>query len=166
MIERWIDAIGYPRYKVSQIGSVYDTLTGNLIAAGPDKNGYLRVHIWSPYGERKTVSVHRLVAGSFYDIDPDEFYDSEVNHINGNKADCSVWNLEFLDRSGNMLHAFTNGLAVPVFPAQRIRCVETGMIFESTGQADRYLGVSNGSVSKTIRGIQPTCRGFTFEIIE
>nr|DAK49557.1 MAG TPA: PROTEIN/DNA Complex catalytic motif, Helix-turn-helix DNA [Caudoviricetes sp.] len=30
---------------------------------------------------------------------------------------------------------------------------------------DRYLGVSPGSVSKTLRGLQPTCKGYTFERI-
>lgn len=33
------------------------------------------------------------------------------------------------------------------------------------GAVDRYLGVSPGSVSKTLRGLQPTCKGYTFERI-
>lgn len=42
---------------------------------------------------------------------------------------------------------------------------ETGQIFPSTGAVDRYLGVSPGSVSKTLRGLQPTCKGYTFDRI-
>jgi len=38
-------------------------------------------------------------------------------------------------------------------------------IFPSTGAVDRYRGVSPGSVSKTLRGLQPTCKGYTFERI-
>lgn len=47
----------------------------------------------------------------------------------------------------------------------RVRIRETGQIFPSTGAVDRYLGVSPGSVSKTLRGLQPTCKGYTFERI-
>ena len=51
-----------------------------------------------------------------------------------------------------------------VFDKQKFR-LETGQIFPSTGAVDRYLGVSSGSVSKTLRGLQPTCKGYTFERI-
>lgn len=40
-----------------------------------------------------------------------------------------------------------------------------GQIFPSTGAVDRYLGVSPGSVSNTLRGLQSTCKGYTFERI-
>lgn len=164
MIEEvWIPVRGYPRYQVSQLGRVYDNLRDGILGITPDRNGYVRVKMWTPDGERKTVSVHRIVAGSFFDISDSEFDVMEVNHVDTLKENCAIWNLEFTDRSGNMLHAFAAGVAIPAFPVQRVRCVETGMIFDSTGQADRYLGVSSGSVSKTVRGIQPTCKGLTFE---
>ena len=163
MIERWVSAYGFPRYAVSQLGNVYDHHRDTLVSATPDRNGYLRVKLHAPNGVRYTYSLHRLVASSFYDIDPETFLDSEVNHIDGDKSNCAVWNLEFSDRSRNMIHAFENGLAKPMFPVVAVRCIETGMIFNSTGEADRFLGVSSGSVSKTIRGLQPTCKGFTFE---
>lgn len=163
--ERWVPVIGYPRYLVSQLGNVYDQHSDRILGKTPDRKGYIRVKLVTPYGERKTVSLHRIVAGSFYDVTPEEFEDWEVNHRDGIKSHCEVWNLEFTDRSGNMLHAFSNGLATPVFSARPVRIVETGEIFESTGQVDRYLGVSNGSVSKTLRGLQPTCKGYTFEYV-
>ena len=64
-----------------------------------------------------------------------------------------------------MIHAFERGLAEPCYAVTRVRIRETGQIFPSTGAVDRYLGVSPGSVSKTLRGLQPTCKGYTFERI-
>jgi len=60
---------------------------------------------------------------------------------------------------------FERGLAEPCYAVTRVRIRETGQIFPSTGAVDRYLGVSPGSVSKTLRGLQPTCKGYTFERI-
>ena len=108
------------------------------------------------------MSVHRLICDAFYAADISDY---EVNHIDGDKSNNRIDNLELCDRSHNMRHAFDKGLANPVFAVKRVRIVETGEVFDSTGQVDRYLGVSQGSTSKTIRGLQPTCRGFTFELI-
>lgn len=162
MREHWIPSYISPRYVVSQLGRVYDYRRDRILIQTSDRAGYLRVKLWV-LGERKTVSVHRLIAGSFFDVDIEDW---EVNHIDGDKQNNAIWNLELTDRSGNMLHAFQLGLARPTFEPFGVRIVETGEEFESTGQADRYLGVSPGSVSKTLRGLQPTCRGYTFERIE
>ena len=81
------------------------------------------------------------------------------------KTNNHIVNLELTTRSGNMIHAFEHGLAEPCYSVTRVRIRETGEIFLSTGAADRYLGVSPGSVSKTLRGLQPTCKGYTFERI-
>lgn len=167
MIEHWIEVDSAPRYLVSSLGQVYDRLNDRFVEQVIDRNGYYRIHLWlflNGKHIRKTVSVSRLVAETFYDIEMIE-YKYEVNHIDGDKSNNSVVNLEFTDRSGNMLHAFRTGLAIPTYQPVRVRIIETGEEFESTGQVDRHLGVSSGSVSKTLRGIQSTCKGYTFESI-
>ena len=161
--ESWKTLWDNPRYEVSDFGRIYDRILERNLYQTPDRAGYLRVKL-RVEDERKTVSVHRLVAKVFFDFDISNL---EINHIDGDKTNNYLGNLEVCDRSTNMIHAFNEGLANPinVMPKQ-IRIVETGEIFDSTGQVDRYLGVSSGSVSKTIRGLQPTCRGYTFEVIE
>ena len=64
-------------------------------------DGYVRISI----GKRKTFFVHRLIASYFIG-------DStlEVNHINGNKLDNRLSNLEYVSRLGNMRHAKEKGL--------------------------------------------------------
>nr|FAA03394.1 MAG TPA: hypothetical protein [Siphovirus LN-2020-2] len=160
-MELWNEANGIPRYDVSSWGQVFDKQKFRLLKQTPDKAGYLRVKLWIA-GERKTVSVHRLVADAFYACGVDGW---EVNHIDGDRTNNHVVNLELTTRSGNMIHAFERGLAEPCYAVTRVRIRETGQIFPSTGAVDRYLGVSPGSVSKTLRGLQPTCKGYTFERI-
>ena len=68
--------------------------------------GYCRVHI-SHNGVEYKFLVHRLVAEAFI---PNPKRLPEVNHIDGNKQNNSVDNLEWCTRSQNTSHAFKTGL--------------------------------------------------------
>lgn len=67
------------------------------------KDGYQSINL-KPYGG---FSVHRLVAIAFI---PNPDNKPEVNHINGNKTDNRVVNLEWSTRSENNQHAWRTGL--------------------------------------------------------
>jgi hypothetical protein len=73
---------------------------------GVDSKGYLRVTL-SKDGTNKTYKVHRLVATAFTP-NPDNL--PQVNHIDGNKSNNCVSNLEWCTQSENMRHAFNTGL--------------------------------------------------------
>lgn len=60
-----------------------------------------------PAGAQKTVSVHKLVAVTFIQ-NPNGFM--EINHIDGNKENNRVDNLEWTTRSKNLKHAVSMGL--------------------------------------------------------
>lgn len=73
--------------------------------------GYVKVRLSDPGDPKQThaFTVHRLVAEYFI---PNIRHKPEVNHIDGNKKNNAIWNLEWVDRSENMEHAFRTGLAV------------------------------------------------------
>ena len=148
----WVDSWISDRYLVSNWGNVYDLKKGRLLSLTPDRAGYLRCKIVLPSG-RKTVSVHRLVAGSFYDADISKY---EVNHIDGVKTNNHIANLELVDRSENMLHAFRNGLAKPVVAIRMVECVETGEVFNSISSAARAYHVDPSGICDVLHGRQKT----------
>lgn len=75
------------------------------------RNDYVYVHIRiSLHNINRRISVHRLMALTFI---PNVHNLQEVNHIDGNKKNNSVANLEWVSKSENALHAFRIGLHIP-----------------------------------------------------
>jgi hypothetical protein len=70
--------------------------------------GYIRVALTRDDGKFCRVAVHRLVALLWIGPPPEDL--PEVNHIDGNKLNNDVSNLEYTDRKGNMQHAKNMGL--------------------------------------------------------
>ena len=76
----------------------------------PYKDGYLRVNL-SKDGKALRCTIHRLVAQTFLENTDNK---ETVNHIDGNKTNNNVDNLEWATRSENLKHAVDSGLKVPV----------------------------------------------------
>lgn len=97
-------------YLVSNFGKVYSKKSNKILKQEVTKVGYARVTIFY----NKTAahkSIHRLVANAFIYND-DKSNKIYVNHINGNKLDNSVNNLEWVTARDNELHAYKNNLKV------------------------------------------------------
>lgn len=79
---------------------------GKMLKGEICRNGYKRIHV-SKNGIHYKYLVHRLVAETFV---PNPFNLPVVNHIDGNKQNNSVANLEWCTYSDNLKHAFKTGL--------------------------------------------------------
>lgn len=85
-------------YEINAIdGSVRNIISKRIIATDVNSSGYLRVSLYSK-GLRRRVLLHRLVAEVFI---PNSNNLPEVNHIDGNKLNNSVYNLEWCSRIYN-----------------------------------------------------------------
>lgn len=100
------------RYMISSWGRVFDEKNSKYISAYVGDTGYLKVGIakdTNSYTQYKmtTVSVHTLVASTFIDTDITDF--PTVNHIDLNKTNNTLENLEWLSSKDNVTHARING---------------------------------------------------------
>lgn len=117
-IEIWKPVVGYEtNYEVSNFGSVrsLDKRGNNYHHLLPkylqSNKRYFYVNV-SLKGKSKRKRIHRLVAEAFI---PNPLNKTEVNHIDGNRYNNHVSNLEWVTSSENKLHAFKLGLRVPSY---------------------------------------------------
>ena len=91
----------YPSYNVSPRGFVTSTrLTGRPERVGYAAQDYEVVNLVNDAGEKDSIATHRLVAMCFLD-NPDNL--PQVNHIDGNKLNNAVTNLEWITAKGMQL---------------------------------------------------------------
>lgn len=97
---------GYPNYIITNDGKVYNSQRSKYLVPVKSENGYMFVSL-SDGQERKSFTIHRLVALLF--IENHNNY-LEVNHIDFDKTNNNVGNLEWISRSDNMKHNFNSRL--------------------------------------------------------
>ncbi|MBE6689655.1 MAG: hypothetical protein E7590_00020 [Ruminococcaceae bacterium] len=96
-------------FEVSMSGDIRSIKTNRILK--PSNNGAGYLYVSKVFGKKKKhYYVHRLVAAAFLE-NPQNL--PEVNHINGNKADNAVSNLEWCTRKENLEHAIRIGLKLP-----------------------------------------------------
>lgn len=160
----WKNIKNYPGYQVSNTGLVrtHNKVTSSAIfrerhwkdrvlkyKVSDKKKAYAtgyRVSLWRN-GMRKDFLVARLVAFTFYEKDIDDL-SLTVNHIDGNRLNNNISNLELISLADNIKHGFRTGL----YDSQmkRIRLYDTfGQFidFRSYAECNRYLGRCNGYIT-------------------
>lgn len=160
MEEEWIiideNNVKHNTYAISNFGRIKN-INNNKILKPHSIRNYLYISLLS-IDNKKSVSlrVHRLVAKYFL---YNKFNFPEVNHINGDKSDNCINNLEWVDRSMNQQHAIYTGLqkyelTIDVDKMDEIRTVvlENDMSFSEIKQ--KY-GISKMVLYKLIRGLSP-----------
>ena len=103
-IEKWKQIPNLP-YEISSLGKIRN-LQGKVLKTYIQNSGYEQIKI-NYQGLHIHKSIHRLVAEAFI---PNPLNKEYVNHIDGNKLNNTVDNLEWCTNSENILHARKTGL--------------------------------------------------------
>src|SRR4051794_16099918 len=109
--EEWRSVPGLPAYAVSSEGRIKritpqrGSRIGRILNGCINEDGYRNFSLRTDGGSR-TIRLHCVVAEAFLGPRP---AGTEVNHIDGNKLNCAVSNLEYLTHADNMLHAGQTG---------------------------------------------------------
>lgn len=161
----------FPMYKINDKGIVfsrYKPKTGVIwdkwtpIKWVLDKStGYFLVTLCNK-GVCKNQFIHRLLAQAFISNPENK---PQVNHIDGNKQNNDLSNLEWVTAKENTHHAIKIGLTTfnackkPIFQCDK----DTHDIikeFPSTRDAYRATGIAYQNISKVLRGLRPKAGGF------
>ena len=165
----WIDFRGI--YQISNKGNVKSlnyrqTETEKILKLAFDERGYLLTNLCKN-GKQKTFRVHRLVAFMFIEND-DPFSKIQINHIDENKRNNNVENLEWCtndynnhygtrtERAGNSMkgekHPLYKKYGSDSHRAKKVICVTTGETFGSVIEAALKYGIDASSISKCCLG--------------
>jgi len=156
-MENWKAVNGYEGlYEVSDKGRVKGLKRNRILKNIVDSLGYVRVSLCKE-NKPKAHKIHRLVAEHF--LKPSEY--KVVNHIDGNKENNSVENLEWCNASQNRKHACDTGLAAKE-EGRLIMCNETKEVYKGVMSAARHIGISHTMISSILNGGSGTAKGFTF----
>ena len=167
IVRVWKSIEGYEGlYEISNLGEVKslyyrNTFKSKIIKPKINKEGYLFVGLCKD-GKVKQVFIHRLVTLNF--IPNNDIEKVEVNHIDEDKTNNNVNNLEWVTPKENSNHG-THNERISKALSKKVLCVETGIIYSSANEIKEKLGLNNSSISKCCNGKQKTSGGYHWKFI-
>lgn len=140
----------FPKYLINEYGTVYGTKNNITMKTFFDKGGYERITLRDDTGKKHTRSIHHIVLSTFNESEYKRLKDSYVkgqydhlvvNHIDSNRTNNHINNLEVVTQQENIRHAIEHGnwAVTPVM----IKFLASGEVkyFEATASASKYLGL-------------------------
>jgi hypothetical protein len=165
MPEEWTDVKDYEdKYQVSSLGRVRNKVTNKVLKHALNKSGYHRVNLYNESG-MKSKFVHRLVAEAFI---PNTDNKPEVNHIDEDKTNNSVDNLNWMTRLENANYGTNNermakAKSIPII-ATNLKTGESKQ-FNSTKECARQLGLNHSNITHVLKDRYKHTGGYTFKYI-
>lgn len=175
--EIWKDIKEYEGlYQVSNFGRVKSlnynrTQNEKILKPGNDCLGYYRVSL-SKCGKAKTKAIHRLVAETFID-NPNRY--NYINHIDCNKTNNNVENLEWCTQKHNVQEARRYNLREYTKGKDNANSKKLGQydlkgnlkkIWDCTMDIQRQLGFKNCNISLNCQGKRKTAYGFKWRYLD
>ena len=155
-------------YYITEDGKCYNTITNKFLKGQVNyKNGYLSYNLTMPDGTMKRLYAHRLVATAFIE---NPLNKKEVNHIDGNKINNCVENLEWVSYSENLKHSY-DVLNRPVnrttIKYRNVICTfpnDEVVEVKSIDEASRLTGVSSTQIRRLHGNGKKSRNGYSFYI--
>lgn len=168
-MENWKDIKGYEGlYQISDYGNV-KRLAGSpkckkdrIMTKSVSSNGYLFVTLYKN-GKSKTHRIHRLVLENFNPVENME--NLEVNHLDEDRTNNNLSNLQWCTRQENLNYG-NRAKKYTQSRGHKVKCVETGKVYDSLREAERDTGCAHTHISDCIKGKQKTCGGYHWILSE
>lgn len=142
----------YSRYKLSRDGIVVDTFKNfKKVPLSVSSSGYLSCMLWNDSGIRTGCFLHRLLMNTFKPNLSDD-KNLVVNHIDGDRLNNHLDNLEWISKSDNCKHAGLLQLSIKSVPVILIDTkTDKKLFFESISDCAKYLKIHKDSVRTRLR---------------
>lgn len=105
--EQWKRHPDFDNYQISTLGRIWSEKKQRIMNQYQQNSGYWQIQLVDNNGKSTRFLVHRLVALVWI---PNPANKPIINHIDGDKSNNCVHNLEWCTNSENIRHARTNGL--------------------------------------------------------
>lgn len=158
-VETFVKIDGFEKYEVSNLGKVRNMKSGRVLKPSLHKNGYLRYFLCEN-NKRKHLYLHRIIATAFID-NPEE--KPQVNHIDENKLNNDLSNLEWCTVRENLIHGTrTKRAAEKCFKKVIQLDLNDNVLneFESMRQAEQKTGVLVKNISSCCNGKRKSAGGY------
>lgn len=156
---------GYEDYFITKDGRIYNKKGQELKGKWVDNTGYYQI-ILRKNKKEKHVRIHRLVALTFIP-NPDNL--PQVNHIDGNKLNNNVENLEWCTNSENTQHGYDSNLyhskrrSIKIKATHKVTKKE--FIFPSIRACSKSLSLNRKTISAILYDNKTNNYDYYFEII-
>ena len=152
-------------YLIYDTGQVWSITKKKFLKPKKEWTGYLSVCLCKD--NIKTMhKIHRLVAEAFI---PDPLNLPYINHIDENKENNSVSNLEWcnIEYNVNYQKNFSNEKREKLngVIGKPIICVETNTVYKSASEASRQMGISRSHLSNVLNGRKQTAGGYHWKYL-
>lgn len=102
----------------------------------------------------KMARVCRIV---YFSFNPLADKNLDINHIDGNKKNDNLENLELVTKSQNMIHAYKIGLCTikigkDVHSSKKVKCILTNRIYDTIKDASKDTNYSDSHLSRMLNG--------------
>lgn len=161
----WRQVLEHPNYEVNNLGQVRHKQRRQILKPRSNNSGYQYVN-FKVNGKNTNFAVHRIVANAFI---PNPNGYSEVNHINYDKNDNRVENLEWVSSSQNKKHAYLK----EENHKSRGKIVEQYSLngdyiksFDSVSEAANEFGCCVAAISNCCLGRTKSSQGYRWKFAE
>ena len=124
-------------YYITDDGKVWSERTQKFLSFQYDKNGYVKVQMRSTDNKSHRYSVHRLVLENFKPVE--NMGNLQVNHIDGDKKNNNLTNLEWTTSEENIRHAIDNNLRATINGASKLTPEQVIEIYRRATNGERNI---------------------------
>ncbi|ASZ71935.1 HNH endonuclease [Lactococcus phage 96403] len=158
-VETFVKIDGFEEYEVSNLGKVRNMKNGRILKPSLNNYGYL-IHCLYGCDKKKNLLLHRIIATAFID-NPEE--KPQVNHIDENKLNNDLSNLEWCTGRENIIHGTRTKRAAEKLSKKVVQLDLNDNVlneFESMRQAERETGASVSHISHCCNGKRKSAGGY------